>query len=490
MYSVYNIKSTKTNNNLIYISLNSIQFPWEIINKKLFLKFDFIWGLKDDSDKQLLMSALSNEVKEISTYIVSSTPYIHFLDYISKKQFSYELAWVFNETKYDMNSLKDLVGSEFQIEKIKNIFLNRKDVSVITSLNNVVPMNNDYSFFIKQSLSKLLIPILFYTESELQLKKVFEKFHEVYVKETKDDVIENRKSIKNSLLNQKKIPKILKDDNFVIRVETLTLFFKQFKNILLLDDPKNILLTIKHFLGIYIGMIACKKFLTVSYSNVENILTIVACHINSESCFNRYTKPLIQELAKYSKKIKIIYSGIHGINFSDSNSCVEFSHVENKGYDCGKWYIGLSNENLIEYDRFLLINDSICALRGLSDFFSYAQGRPTEVIGLIDSNEIKYHLQSHCRFYTLNGIIKAMPFFDKCLKSNLSIHDLKKSIISNFETNINIWKDYESYYSIDDIDYKKNIHFDLVKLKQKICVENYPICKVSNELAVRKIEKF
>jgi hypothetical protein len=104
------------------------------------------------------------------------------------------------------------------------------------------------------------------------------------------------------------------------------------------------------------------------------------------------------------------------------------------------------------------------------------------MIGIIDSNEIKYHIQSHFRFYTPSAIHKIIPFFKHCWENE--IFHLHQFIVYNFEINTNIFTNYESYYSVTNLKYRNNIHFDNPKLEKKIKDENYPLCKIKNIITV------
>ena len=450
-YSIYNIQKTNKNKNLIYITVKPRIFPWEIINKIYLLQFDFVWGLYNEIDKNILMSALSTEVKENSTYIVGNEPFLHTLEYLGKRNNSYHLIWIIDSKIYDKKRIEVLLGSEFQIEKNKSIFNARKDVSIITANDNIELIDNDYQLTIKEILHVEKEYCLFYKEKE-HLSKI--------------------NLNQNNLLNQYAIPKMIKSHEFIIRYSSLIAFQNKY-----LKYFSNKFYLFKYLLGIYQYQ-TFKKILTTCFSNVENILTIMACHFTDK--IEEHTLAFLKELQKYSAKIKLIYSGSSNITL-DNLANIEISKIPNKGYDCGKWYVGLVNEDLKMFDRFLLVNDSIYNLRNLEDIFSYVQGKTTEMIGMIDSYEIKYHVQSHFRFYNYNGIKKVIPLLQNFYHSTLPVDLLRQNIINTFEVNTTLWNSFDSYYCIDDVNYESNIHFDQKKLNEKIKQENYPINKVKNK---------
>ena len=468
-YSIYNIKDSNNNKYLLYITIKPKEFPWEIINKNYLLKFDFCWGLYNNEDKNILYNALSNDVKINSVYIISETPFLHFLHYINKSNLSYEYVWIFDEDIYEDNIINALLGSEFQIDKNISILNIRQDIIMITSYDNLFIIDDKYKYNIKESLRLLNTHCICYITIENTIKKIFEKFNEKYNYNNRNIIIKNNKCMETYLTNQHSIPKILHKKAFIIKFKYLIKFYNTFTDILI-PFNNNI---IKYLLGIYY-----KKIITICYSNIEKFCAIIACHNKCNNHFKNYTMKLINELTRFTENIIIVYSGII-INYIN-NPNIKLIHVNNKGYDCGKWYIGLTSIDYTQYDRIILINDSICFLRPLDDLFSFVQGRPSELIGLIDSNEIKYHVQSHFRFYTPSGINKAIYFFKKCNELNMSNNELRTYIINNFEININLWNFIESYYTIDDLNYHRNINYDIENLKKKIITENYPICKVLN----------
>jgi hypothetical protein len=277
-YNVYNIRDINKNNNLIYITLRPTEFPWDSINKEYLLNYDFYWGLTNDNDRNILLNALSEEVKDISTYIVSCTPFYHFLHYMNKKKCNYNLAWIFNESKYDINIIKSMLGDEFQIDKNKSILNSRNDVVSLTIYNNLFIIDNNNAYYIKESLKKVNVPTLFYSEMENIIKDVFQKFNESYEKKTVSSIINNKSIIKLILLNQNQIPKIINKHIFIIKYSYLISFYEKMSSILTFQN-------FKYLLGIYIYMVLKKKILTICHSKIENILTIIACH---NKCNNLY----------------------------------------------------------------------------------------------------------------------------------------------------------------------------------------------------------
>lgn len=434
---------------LIFIKLNPIDFPWNIINKTFLLKFDFYWGINSELNKTLLLKSLSETVKKNSTFIVADNPFILFLEYIQVSNYIYNRAFILNEDNYTEGKLLHLFGSEFQQEKINCILNLRPDLALLTIPCNLIILDDYQKYKIKNIL----------------------KNNNIYctidnIKKQVNNLIYNQNIKNNFLLQQKDIPLILKEEIYAINFKDLMSFYKSFQNNLNS-------LSVRYLLGLYLFSIN-KKLKVIYFSRKEKILTVLCCHKQSNHLIN-----FINELSKLSELLIIVNSG-KKINTSLQN--IKIIETENKGYDCGKWYLGLVNENYAMYDRILLVNDSIYNLRELDDTFYYVQGNPNELIGIIDSNEVRYHIQSHFRFYTVSSIQKILSFLKMCHESKLDNLSLRTHIILNFELNINLWNNFESYFSVNDINYTKNINLDVKTLKEKIENENFPICKVQTKL--------
>ena len=81
----------------------------------------------------------------------------------------------------------------------------------------------------------------------------------------------------------------------------------------------------------------------------------------------------------------------------DRDDC--FLYVKrNLGYDFGSWAVGIwaISDFLDDVEEIVLVNDSIIGLRpGLTDVLEQIRNRNADVVGLTDSYERSYHLQSY-----------------------------------------------------------------------------------------------
>ena len=144
----------------------------------------------------------------------------------------------------------------------------------------------------------------------------------------------------------------------------------------------------------------------------KKILIIFGIHTNNKQ---KYYSTLnnIKFLHKYSKKIICIdsienkSSGIEEKILNLYNN-VDFYYINNNPIllDVAKWMYGLDNANYLDYDFIILVNDSICISRPITDFFEMIFAHDAEMYGIIDSFERKYHFQSFLRAFNKSGIKK------------------------------------------------------------------------------------
>ena len=128
----------------------------------------------------------------------------------------------------------------------------------------------------------------------------------------------------------------------------------------------------------------------------KNILIIFGIHTSNNQ---KYYSTLnnIKHLHKYSKKIICIdsietkYSGLKE-EIIDLYNDIDFYYIKNNPQllDVAKWMHGLNNENYLEYDFVILVNDSICLSRSITDFFKMISDNDLEMYGIIDSFDFKY----------------------------------------------------------------------------------------------------
>ena len=186
------------------------------------------------------------------------------------------------------------------------------------------------------------------------------------------------------------------------------------------------------------------------YNNETHILTIIACHTNSELKINT----LIHNLKKFnniSKHIIVVnstefkkYEKIIKEKTKDFENKIIFDYFKNDDYICfskynyvinnlkNKKYFNESLKKLYKkniYNNFILTNDSYLLINELYDFkklFVYNYNLTTYLV----SNENQRHYTDFLRRYNYKGLLKINYYYEKEMKKQeISLED----IIHNFE---------------------------------------------------------
>jgi lipopolysaccharide biosynthesis protein len=74
---------------------------------------------------------------------------------------------------------------------------------------------------------------------------------------------------------------------------------------------------------------------------------------------------------------------------------IEWMPVKNEGYDFGMWYKAFKKKNISDYDRVALVNDSCILFKKLDDTMKVINSSGWDYAGLLDSDQIDYHIQSY-----------------------------------------------------------------------------------------------
>ena len=153
---------------------------------------------------------------------------------------------------------------------------------------------------------------------------------------------------------------------------------------------------------------------------------------------------------------------------------VNFSYVKNNKLSGQiKWYNCL-NEIKNKYENFIITNDSFILINSLVPFINYCKTSNKDLIGLLDSYELKYHYPDFLRYYNRTGINKWLNFFESIKDKIDCQYDLIKKIEieSTFITDSK-----ECFYKMDE-NFNKNLHFVDIVNKYFINKMKYPVIKI------------
>lgn len=152
-----------------------------------------------------------------------------------------------------------------------------------------------------------------------------------------------------------------------------------------------------------------------------------------------YIKFYLEELNRHFDELVFI-TNEKGLDFTEidylKSQDIRIEMVVNEGLDFGMWYKILSKLEVEKYTRIGLVNDSCVLFRTLDHFFRWINEEDLDYCGLIDSNEVSYHIQSYFIIINSPALISLRDYF------------LKYGIINNKEQVIRIYEVGLSEYMI------------------------------------------
>lgn len=92
---------------------------------------------------------------------------------------------------------------------------------------------------------------------------------------------------------------------------------------------------------------------------------------------------------------------------------IKVKYVKNEGWDFGMWHKALQQLDVKEYDRIGLINDSCVLFASPQLFFDWLQATDVDYCGMVDSNAVRYHIQSYFLILNKNAIQHAVDYFNR-----------------------------------------------------------------------------
>ena len=259
------------------------------------------------------------------------------------------------------------------------------------------------------------------------------------------------------------------------------------------SDNKNkikyLIYNIKHFK---------KYFDTIYVINSNKFKNIIEPYIKDDKSFiinknltkeqleiyiNLFPESMFSESSNRLDAAKNFYKK-HGYNILKHNrrfkdymnyTNINFEYYENDNLICHKkWYNCLKKLNLGN-NNFILTNDSYILINKIEPFLKFIhKNKEKEMIGLLDSNERKYHYPDFMKWYSSIGIKKWIIFFEKNKYKCKNFFDMvkKMEIESTFITN-----NKDCFYKMNK-SYKGNIHFDDKTNEHYIKNLNYPVIKL------------
>jgi len=216
----------------------------------------------------------------------------------------------------------------------------------------------------------------------------------------------------------------------------------------------------------------------------KSTICIIACHTDTNT-----KKRIILHNLQYLTLIA------HKFVFVDSDECrsanlkgyirdvfptldtsVLYVHNDSVLVCALKFIIYLENhkKEYSSYDRIILTNDSYILCNPLDKFGLLKDDDDYDMIGILASNEIRYHYPDFLRAYKTSEIFKLVEYF----RINQHKMNTRDSLIEIFEIDSTmLYPKRKALYEAEP-GYMENIHFNLEKLHEYIVHKKYPIVKL------------
>ena len=216
----------------------------------------------------------------------------------------------------------------------------------------------------------------------------------------------------------------------------------------------------------------------------KSTICIIACHTDT---------PTKRRLVLHN--LRYLTSIAHKFVFVDSEECRPLKleeHVRNAFPSLDASFLSVPNDSVLicalkiinylennqeeysVYDRIVLTNDSYILCNSLDKFGLLKDDDNYDMVGIVASNEIRYHFPDFLRAYKTTEISKLVKYFRKNQERMKTTQDL----IEIFEIDsTQLFPRRKAVYEAEP-GYMKNIHFDVKKLEEYIVQKDYPIVKL------------
>lgn len=159
---------------------------------------------------------------------------------------------------------------------------------------------------------------------------------------------------------------------------------------------------------------------------------------SEEKYLLNYQKYYLESLVNNFSEVVLITNlrnlNKESLDFLDTIGCKLF-FVTNEGLDFGMWYkyIKSNKDKICKYDYIAFVNDSCLMIdeSKLRDFIQWSEFSHGDYCGLVNSQEISPHLQSHFVFVKKQCYEDLFDYYEKN-----GIYKQRKDIVWNYEVGI------------------------------------------------------
>jgi len=212
----------------------------------------------------------------------------------------------------------------------------------------------------------------------------------------------------------------------------------------------------------------------------KSTLCIMACHSTTPT----KVKLIVNNL-KYLSKIADAFVLIDSAECQSNNLQsqvrnthpllnIDFKYIDNdKVLLChAKYLYYLQNFSYSQYEQLIITNDSFVICRSIENYGSL-MNENYDMVGLLASNQIKYHFPDFLRSYKTRSIGQLIEYFNN---NRHRVHN-EQSLIMVYEIeSTNVFGNRKALYEADDPGV--NIHYDNSKISRYLLHANYPVIKL------------
>lgn len=207
-------------------------------------------------------------------------------------------------------------------------------------------------------------------------------------------------------------------------------------------------------------------------------ICLFSCYLSRNKIPN-FIKIYLKEISRYFSQTYLI-THVAQLSKSDLGFLKSFNaevvYVKNEGFDFGMYHQAISKINFANCARLAIVNDTNFLCGKLNPFFTWLKSKSNvKMAGILDSNEIEYHLQSYFLVFQNSGVEVFLDY----LEENGIITD-RERVIDAYEIGLtrqfkNKELAFDSYFKVKDYDVgtMNPSYFEIEKLLQN----NFPLIK-------------
>ncbi|MEP1094360.1 MAG: rhamnan synthesis F family protein [Cyclobacteriaceae bacterium] len=145
-------------------------------------------------------------------------------------------------------------------------------------------------------------------------------------------------------------------------------------------------------------------------------ICLFSCYLSKNKIPN-FIKIYLKGISKYFSQTYLI-THVPQLSKSDLDFLksvnAEVTYVKNVGFDFGMYYQAISKISFTNCTRLAIVNDTNFLCGKLDPFFTWLESKSNlKMAGILDSNEIEYHLQSYFLVFQNGGVKVFLDYLEE-----------------------------------------------------------------------------